>query len=337
MTTRSVLGLLYTANALIDQGFDVNAIMQKHGLPIESIDATARIERARELEILNDFFSLTSDPLIGLTIGQQMGLAGYGPISMLIISCKTTYDACLMGIKYQALTYLFGDMSLELGKPLSALVIEPMPVPQTIADFILLRDLSGTLRFINDIHKMNDLPFQLTEVHLTLAPPADKRRFEEVFKCPILFGQEQNKLVIETHYLNVAFPQANQNAVEMYREQCEKMLLESSSQEESVSRSLYRYLSMFNYEIPSVIEAASTFGVSERTLRRQLKAEETNYQRILDEVRFEKAKHWLLYSQTPIEDISHKLGYQEPAAFNHAFKRWSDMTPSQYRKTRPES
>lgn len=333
MTTRSVMGLLYTAKALIDLGYDLAPVMRKHGLPIDTIDASARLQRARELAILTDMFDLIKDPKLGLAVGNRMGLAGYGPLSMLLMTCGSTYEACQMGIKYQALAYLFGDIRLELGKTLSALIIEPVPIPEPLSEFVLLRDMSGTLRFIRDIQKMNDEDIELTEVCFTLPAPPDKAPFEQRFHCPVKFAQSQNRLVLETKYLNAPFPQANRNAFEMYREQCDKMLLEASRSDDSLVSSLYHYLGMFNYEIPSVTEAASTFGMSERTLRRQLKAEGSNFQSVLDQVRFEKARNWLENSSVPIEDIANKLGYQEPAAFNHAFKRWSDITPSQFRKS----
>lgn len=333
MATRSVLGLLYAAEAFEEAGCDVAPIMARHGLPMESLDANARIERSKELAVLSDIFALSPQSELGLNVGHHMGLAGYGPLSMLVLACRTTYEACQVGIKYQALAYLFGDIRLELGPRFSALVIEPMPVPALISEYLLLRDMSGTLRFIRDIHKMNDKTIQLSEVTLSIPQPDNKTPYEQAFDCPVKFGQPQNSLVIESHFLKSQFSKGNQIAFEMYREQCDKMLMEASSVDESLSNSLYRYLAMFNYQIPSASEAAQTFGISERTLRRQLKTDNSSYQQVLDQVRFEKAKSWLSSSTRPIEDISGKLGYQEAAAFNHAFKRWSGITPSHYRRS----
>jgi len=132
--------------------------------------------------------------------------------------------------------------------------------------------------------------------------------------------------------LKQAFPQANKSAFEMYREQCEQILFESSQKEETLTDALKSYLLMFSYDIPKAKEAAQTFGMSERTLRRKLSEEQSSFQSVLDDVRFEKAKHWLSDSQLSIELIALKLGYQEAAAFNHAFKRWSAQSPSQFRK-----
>lgn len=332
MTTRSVLGLLYTAKAFREQGHPIDELMRSHGLPMETLDATARIERAKELQILDDIYALNPNPAQGLAIGATMGLAGYGPLSMLLMTCKNAYEACQMGVRYQALAYLFGDIRLELGNEFSRLTIEPMSIPRHLARFLICRDLAGTYRFIRDIYQMNDRSIKLSEVHFSMEAPENTQVFEKTFDCPVLFNQSSNSLLMSSHFLKAPFAQANQNAFDMYRAQCDRMLLEASNINDSLSAALGRYLSMFNYEIPSVVEAASTFGMSERTFRRQLKQEDQSYQKILDEVRYEKAKDWLGSSRLPIEDIAIKLGYQEAAAFNHAFKRWSGNTPSQYRR-----
>jgi AraC-like DNA-binding protein len=38
------------------------------------------------------------------------------------------------------------------------------------------------------------------------------------------------------------------------------------------------------------------------------------------------------YKEYSIEVIAELLGYSEPAAFNHAFKRWFGQSPRQYGK-----
>src|SRR6516225_8974396 len=49
-----------------------------------------------------------SDPLVGLKMGNFFGLAGYGPLVMLLMTCATAYEALQTGVRYQRLTYLYG-------------------------------------------------------------------------------------------------------------------------------------------------------------------------------------------------------------------------------------
>lgn len=332
MTVRSLLGLLYASKCYSDLGIDTQPVFQKHGLPIERMDENATIDRAKELEVIIDLYRLHPEPEIGLKIGSTMGLAGYGPLSMLIMTCENAYQACQMGIKYQELTYLYGTIRMELGTQDSALVLTPSMLPEEIALFLLYRDLSGTVKFIQDVQQMNAQKLELISIKLCSPKPEKLTNFKDAFNCPIEFEQVQNQIILSSSMLKEPYHQANKMALNIYREQCDQQLQKAHNTPENLANQLASYLAMFSYRLPTVVEAAQAFGFSERSFRRQLAAEQNTYQKILDQVRFEKARNWLTQSQMNIEAISEKLGYQEAAAFNHAFKRWSGCTPSQYRK-----
>ena len=57
----------------------------------------------------------------------------------------------------------------------------------------------------------------------------------------------------------------------------------------------------------------------------------TNYQELLDELRFERAKQLLAEKHHAIYQIAEELGFSESASFRHAFQRWSGVPPSQFR------
>lgn len=332
MTTRSILGLLYASKVYSDLGVDTQAVFRKHGLSIEHMDENATIDRTRELEIILDLYRLKPDPELGLLIGSNMGLAGYGPLSMLIMTCENAYEDCQMGIKYQELTYLFGTISMELGNQYSSLILTPSALPEEIALFLLYRDLSGTVKFTHDVQQMNGQKMELRSIELCAPKPQNLKLFKDTFNCSIEFEKKQNQIFLTSAMLKAPYHQANKMALNIYREQCDQQLQKARNMPENLAKQLAKYLAMFSYRLPSVVEAAQAFGFSERTFRRQLAAEQSSYQKILDQVRFDKAKNWLTQSQMNIDAISEKLGYQEAAAFNHAFKRWAGCTPSQFRK-----
>lgn len=333
MPTRSVLGLTYTAQLFKSRGLESDPVLARHGLSVERMDANARITRSKELEVYQDLFKLHPDSHIALGIGPYLGLAGYGPFAMLLSSCKDGYESIQMGIRYQAMGYMFGEVNFELATDTSCIRFDPAMLPEDVREFVLFRDMAGCTKLIRDIYLMNGLPFDISEVHLTVkTPKQDQDKFTKAFGCTVKFGMDSNRVLLPTSILKQAFPQANKSAFEMYREQCEQILFESSQKEETLTDALKSYLLMFSYDIPKAKEAAQTFGMSERTLRRKLSEEGSSFQAVLDDVRFDKAKHWLGESQLSIELIALKLGYQEAAAFNHAFKRWSAQSPSQFRK-----
>lgn len=77
----------------------------------------------------------------------------------------------------------------------------------------------------------------------------------------------------------------------------------------------------------------SKLGLSTRTLQRRLKEEGTSFQRTLDEVRTELARHYLKNSSMSGAEISFLLGFEDPNSFFRAFQRWTGKTPREAQPT----
>ena len=78
---------------------------------------------------------------------------------------------------------------------------------------------------------------------------------------------------------------------------------------------------------------AQTVGIPTRTLQRQIEAHGTSFNKLLGEVRYKIARENLLKTNQKIQEISTKLGYSDHSHFVRAFRRWSGMTPREFRKS----
>jgi AraC-like DNA-binding protein len=76
---------------------------------------------------------------------------------------------------------------------------------------------------------------------------------------------------------------------------------------------------------------AKALNLSPRTLQRKLKEEGTTYKQLLDTTRRELAAQYVKESHLSVNEITFLLGFSEPANFSRAFKRWTGVSPSQYR------
>ena len=92
------------------------------------------------------------------------------------------------------------------------------------------------------------------------------------------------------------------------------------------------YLELQQGSMPSMAETAHALQIPERTLRHQLQQLNTSYKQIREQLMKDRALHLMEYQEYSIEMIAELLGYSEPAAFNHAFKRWFGYSPRQYGK-----
>jgi len=82
-----------------------------------------------------------------------------------------------------------------------------------------------------------------------------------------------------------------------------------------------------------VTQMTERSGLKARTFARRFR-EATNYQPIeyVQNLRIESAKNLLETSNTGIDEISGRVGYEDPASFRRLFKRKVGLTPALYRK-----
>ena len=83
---------------------------------------------------------------------------------------------------------------------------------------------------------------------------------------------------------------------------------------------------------PSAPAVAASLGVHPRTLNRLLGRTGTRFNRMLGDTRYETAQRMLRDPATPVISIAWSLGYADASAFSRAFRRWSGMTPSEWRR-----
>jgi AraC-like DNA-binding protein len=83
---------------------------------------------------------------------------------------------------------------------------------------------------------------------------------------------------------------------------------------------------------PALAAVSRRLGIGERTLQRRLKERGTSLRGLVDEVRRELAVRHLESDRLAIGEIAYLLGYADPPAFAHAFKRWTGRSPSEARR-----
>jgi AraC-like DNA-binding protein len=76
---------------------------------------------------------------------------------------------------------------------------------------------------------------------------------------------------------------------------------------------------------------AEMAGIGARTMQRRLKLSGSSYSQIIQEARFELACTQLDDQTMKIIDIAMMVGYESPQHFTRAFRRFTGLTPSQYR------
>jgi AraC-like DNA-binding protein len=73
-----------------------------------------------------------------------------------------------------------------------------------------------------------------------------------------------------------------------------------------------------------------------RTLVRRLNETGTTYQALVDDMRAQIAKQLLHDTRSPVSRIAASLGYGDPTVFTRAFRRWTGLSPREFRAVLPD-
>ncbi|PCK03536.1 MAG: AraC family transcriptional regulator [Alteromonadaceae bacterium] len=81
-----------------------------------------------------------------------------------------------------------------------------------------------------------------------------------------------------------------------------------------------------------ITEVAEELNFSKRTLQRRLQKQNVNFAELRDQVRFHFSIDYLVRQQLNVDSISTALDFSDRTSFTNAFKRWTGLSPSNFRK-----
>lgn len=77
---------------------------------------------------------------------------------------------------------------------------------------------------------------------------------------------------------------------------------------------------------------AEELNLSKRTLQRRLQQQDISFAELRDQVRFHYSIDYLIKQHLSIDSISASLDFSDRTSFTNAFKRWTGLSPSTFRK-----
>lgn len=176
-------------------------------------------------------------------------------------------------------------------------------------------------------------PITPIEVTFRHRKPIDDTPYHDVFRCPIRYGQSINSIFFPAEVLERRVPSANEELATMLDEMAAKYLV-------------FRFANRFSRKVrdalvgqlangePSKQETARLLAMTDRTLLRRLREENTTFQEVLDRLREELAYDYLRRPELTVENIAYLLGFSSSSTFSRAFMRWTAQRPSAWREAR---
>lgn len=334
---RSILGLIYLIQGMRNAGIDVDSRLADIGIKVDALDPSSTIHDRLEWDI-QQIISKNVEPEKGLFIGQHYALAGYGPLLMLLVTSNDIQTALNKGIKYQKLTHLFGSLALYETDERTILNYLPVDLRTEIGQLRAQCEVSGTYKFIQDIYTMMGLQMPAMRIELPFEKPTDIDTLSHYFAYygeDVHFNGKYAAFSLSKDVLEIKIPSADIITHRIYESKCIAEITRLNQQDHHtphIIQCVQDYLELQQGIIPSMAETAFALKMPERTLRHQLQQLNTSYKQIREQIIKNKALKLMEYREYSIEVVAELLGYSEPAAFNHAFKRWFGQSPRQYAK-----
>jgi AraC-like DNA-binding protein len=176
--------------------------------------------------------------------------------------------------------------------------------------------------------------FRLTAVAFTHGRPAAIGPYQEALGVVPEFEAGKNSVVFPRRFLDATIRGADPDVGRYLTKHAEVLLERLPTADpfiEAVRRALGRAFDEGRANPEFVAKAA---GVSVRTLRRRLSALGTSYHGLVDDLRREHACHRLEHTTDSVDAIADRLGFSSRTAFQRAFRRYTGVTPSEYRARR---
>jgi AraC-like DNA-binding protein len=163
-------------------------------------------------------------------------------------------------------------------------------------------------------------------------PAGQEARYAAIFGPNLRFGRRHCSIAFERRLLDVPLSTHDPAAYAAARAVAESALAarrSGSPVAERVRRCLLQALP----QQPSIQQTAQQLKMSERSLRRQLAASGITYAELTQQCHRLTAEQLLANRELSIKQITEQLGFASVASFHRAFRRWTDMTPVEWRST----
>ncbi len=161
----------------------------------------------------------------------------------------------------------------------------------------------------------------------------DIDEFRRYFGASVHFGKRRNAIVLKRSDLDLPCRSADARLLRILKGYCEEILKQRPEGSDLKRDVEHLVATLLPSGAATNQRVARELGMSQRTMARRLTDLGTSFGQILDGVRRQLAVRYLEEPNVRASQIAFLLGYSEPSAFNHAFRRWTGVSPSKFVST----
>jgi AraC-like DNA-binding protein len=321
--------------ALQPFGVDFGAALEAAAIPPETFASPENeIEYTRVERLLVACEALTQCDHIGMLIGQRTRLADLGLPAQLAVCGATTGEGLRTLINHFNLLSSASTLSLATSSGIARMVYAIAHAEVTRRRQFQLGAVTIMFNILQDLFGRQWQPSVLT---FACRAPSSLRPVQQYFQVPLQFNAEESAVVFEEGWLQHALPPVEPARRRLLEAEADRRQTAIRADLPSTVRSILR--KQFVLGRPQMVEVAAMFGMHRRTLDRWLQQHGVRYRELLVSVKDEIARQLLLDTDMQVQQIAEALGFSSAANFATAFRGWTGMTPSEFRRRsrRPEA
>ena len=318
MWTRGVV------RAFTELGLDVDQLCSRIGVePQQFVDPTGRPRRDDIGRLWREGLSASGDQFLGLRAAEVLTPRADHLVNLLLLSAETFGRGIEMSLRYQELLAQGRVLShsrladlhlLSLHRVEDQVAITPHEVEYV---FGIVTKLFGFA---------TDGAFRAREIRFQHPYRGNIEQYERVFRCPALFGREDNSLVIDDDIWCLRMSHGNRALNEQLQRVAASQHADLQSHDfvDVVRKRIRVLLPQGQCGIGTV---ATLLHMTPRTLQRRLRDEGTSFRILVDVTRKSIAMDCVQRNK-PQDEIVRNVGYTNLRSFRRAMKRWNLSDPA---------
>jgi AraC-like DNA-binding protein len=331
-------------SAAEEQGCDVDSMLEELGIDRDEISNSHQFSSVKYGQLYQKVMVVVQDECFGMMSGGRVQLGSFRLMCLSVIQCDDLYQAVMRAGEFSEICrgFLTRPKLELLDDGLARTRMAPIRLfPEKDFNELMVIENADKIRTSLAVwHRFNcwltgqEIP--LESISFNFSCPDSFRELAETYPAAIRFEQPYNGFEFKSHYLESKIIQ-NPKGLDDFLRMAPYHLVIRESAKSTLSNKVRTILSKdVSYSMPGAEAVASQLNLSLTTLRRHLQQEDTSFQKIKDECRLEAAIHYLNLPDLTNSNIAEKLGFDEPSAFFRAFKKWTGLTPGEYRKQMAE-
>lgn len=314
-----------------DLGGDADVLLEENGIdPAALADPDAYLPYRRVMVAVERAATLLNAPDFGLRMAERTGAGMLGPLSVAMYNAETVRAAIALAQRFFHFhnpTVVLTLARFDAENDFISLDVRMRRAPRHVQTYE--RGLATLHGFLSTVCGPAYKPKEVRFRHEPLSPLP---RYRAVFGIAPSFHTPDAGVVLARTLIDTPLIGANPQLRKIAEHFLESVAPPAAADDALAPRARIIVTRLMRLGDFTQSDLARALGLHERTLQRRLKAEDTSFEDIRDDVRRELAQNYLAQRTIPLSQIAEILGYAEPSAFTRASQRWFGAAPREVRK-----